>query len=179
MKFNFVGTNMQVSDDVKEYAQKRLSKLDKYFKEDLEVKAVFSYVKNLQTAEVTIFLPGTILRAEETNPDMFTAIDKVVDVLERQIRKHKTKLQKRYKNNETIRFDNFPTFEEAPKEDDNSQGKIVKRKRFPLSPMDEEEAILQMELLNHDFFVYLDMDYDQVQVVYKRHDGDYGVIQPE
>ena len=106
---------------------------------------------------------------------MYASIDKAVDVLERQVRKHKTKLQKRYKNTETIRFENVVPL--SVEEDDKP--KLVKTKKFNLKPMSSEEAILQMELLRHNFFIYLDGESDVVGVVYKRKDGDYGLIEPE
>ncbi len=177
MKLSYVGTNLQVSDDMKAYAEKRFGKLDKFLQDDVEMKVVFSHVRNLQTVEATILLPGTILRAEETSTDMFTSIDKVSNILERQLRKHKTKLQKRYRNNDTIRFDNFPPLEEAEAEE--AQGQVVKRKSFHLKPMSTDEAILQMELIGHTFFMYLDDPSNKVSVVYKRHDGNYGVIQSD
>ena len=152
--------------------EKKFSKLDKYFSEEAEARVVFSTVREQQTVEVTIFLPKTIIRAEETTDDMYSSMDNAVDALARQIRKHKTKLKRRYQNNETIRFDEI-----AEKEKEETENKIVKRKNFELSPMNEEEAILQMELLNHNFFVFLDADTETVSIVYKRKDGNYGKIE--
>ena len=103
---------------------------------------------------------------------MYSSMDNAVDALARQIRKHKTKLKRRYQNNETIRFDEI-----VEKEKEEAENKIVKRKNFELSPMNEEEAILQMELLNHNFFVFLDGDTEAVSIVYKRKDGNYGKIE--
>ncbi|NLY08340.1 MAG: ribosome-associated translation inhibitor RaiA [Tissierellia bacterium] len=176
MRLSYVGTNLQVSDEMKAYSEKKMGKLDKFFRDDLEGKIVFSHLRNLQTVEATINLPGTVLRAEETSTDMFTSIDKVVDVLERQIRKHKTKLQKKFRNNDTIRFDNFPMTDD---QQDEGQGRIVRRKTFSLKPMSPEEAILQMELVGHNFFVYLDDEAQKVSVAYKRNDGNYGIIEAQ
>ena len=153
-------------------AEKKFSKFDKYFSEEAEARVVFSTVREQQTVEVTIFLPKTIIRAEETTDDMYSSMDNAVDALARQIRKHKTKLKRRYQNNETIRFDEI-----VEKEKEETENKIVKRKNFELSPMNEEEAILQMELLNHNFFVFLDADTETVSIVYKRKDGNYGKIE--
>lgn len=173
MLLELVGKNIDLKDGLKNQAQKKFSKLDKYFAEEVQARAVFSKQKNGQKVEVTIFLPGTILRAEETSQDMFVSIDKTVDKLERQVRKYKTRLKKRYQNNETIRFDNFDK-EPAQKEEDKD---IKKRKTFTLRPMHEDEAILQMELLNHNFFIFKNAENDKIEVSYKRSDGDYGIIE--
>ena len=178
MKLIFVGKNMDVTQALKDITEKKFAKLDKFFQEDVVGNVTFSTTKNTQRIEVTINLPGTIIRAEESTDDMYASIDRVVDILERQIRKHRTKLQRRYKNsNETIRFENVTPLQDEPKEEDKP--KIVKRKRFILKPMMTEEAVLQMELLGHNFFVYLDGETDEYSVVYKRKDGNYGLIQPE
>lgn len=174
MLLNFVGKNIELTESLKNVAEKKFSKLDKYFSEEVEARVVFSTVREEQTVEVTIFLPKTIIRAEETTDDMYSSMDNAVDALARQIRKHKTKLKRRYQNNETIRFDELFD-KEPPKEE--AEHKIVKRKNFELNPMDEEEAILQMDLLNHNFFVFLDADTDGVSIVYKRKDGNYGKIE--
>ncbi|MHC5098480.1 ribosome hibernation promotion factor [Peptoniphilus genitalis] len=116
----------------------------------------------------------TQIRQEENTDDMYSSMDNAVDALASQLRKHKTRLKRRYQNNETIRFDELMD-KEAPK--DEPEHKIVKRKNFELNPMNEEEAILQMDLLNHNFFVFLDGDTDGVSIVYKRKDGNYGKIE--
>lgn len=175
MNMNYAGKNMEVTDALREVTEKKLSKLDKYFQKDIEGNVTFSTQKNRKIIEVTINLPGTIIRAEESSDDMYASIDKAVDVLERQIRKYKTKLQKRYQNGETIRFENVMPL---PAEKDEDKPKLVKRKKFGLKPMSYEEAILQMELLRHNFFVFMDADTDDVSVVYKRKDGNYGLIEP-
>ena len=174
MLLNFVGKNIELTESLKNVAEKKFSKLDKYFSEEAEARVVFSTVREQQTVEVTIFLPKTIIRAEETTDDMYSSMDNAVDALARQIRKHKTRLKRRYQNNETIRFDEIA---EKEKEKEETENKIVKRKNFELSPMNEEEAILQMELLNHNFFVFLDADTEAVSIVYKRKDGNYGKIE--
>ena len=176
MKMNYTGKNMDVTDALRDVTEKKLSKLDKYFQTDVTGNVTFGTEKNRKIIEVTINLPGTILRAEESSDDMYASIDRAVDVLERQVRKHKTKLQKRYKNSETIRFENVP----APtKEDEEDKPTLVKRKRFGLKPMSVDEAILQMELLRHNFFVFMDAESEEVSVVYKRKDGNYGLIEPD
>lgn len=174
MLLNFVGKNIELTESLKEIAEKKFSRLDKYFSEEVEARIVFSTIKDEQTVEATIFLPKTIIRAEETTDDMYSSMDNAVDALARQIRKHKTRLKRRYQNNETIRFDELMDKEAAK---DEPEHKIVKRKNFELNPMNEEEAILQMDLLNHNFFVFLDGDTDGVSIVYKRKDGNYGKIE--
>ena len=176
MRMNYTGKNVEVTEALRDVTEKKLTKLDKYFQKDIEGNVTFSTQKNRKIIEVTINLPGTIIRAEESSDDMYASIDKAVDVLERQVRKHKTRLQKRYKNTETIRFENVMPL---AVEEDSDKPKLVKTKKFTLKPMSSEEAILQMELLRHNFFVYLDGDSDEVGVVYKRKDGDYGLIEPE
>ncbi len=176
MIMNYAGKNMEVTNSLREVTDKKLSKLDKYFQKDIEGNVTFSTQKNRKIIEVTINLPGTIIRAEESSDDMYASIDKAIDVLERQIRKYKTRLQKRYQNGETIRFENVVPLS---REDESDKPKVVKRKTFPLKPMSSEEAILQMELLRHNFFVYMDADTEDISIVYKRKDGDYGLIEPE
>lgn len=172
MKLNLVGKNVELTDGIKEQANIKFAKLDKYFDEEVEARVVFSTQKINQTVEVTIRIPGTILRAEESTTDLYASMDKAVDSLARQIRKYKTRLKNRYQNAaQTIRFENI----EEEKEDE--VGKIVRRKKFDLVPMHEEEAILQMELLNHNFFVFLNADTEGIEVLYKRKDKNYGVIQ--
>lgn len=174
MKLKLVGKNIELTESLKQQAEKKFSKLDKYFNEDVEARIVFSTQKKTQKVEVTVYLPGTILRAEESTNDMYTSIDKAVDAIARQVRKYKTRLKNRYQNSsETIRFENIEETE-APKEE---VSKIIRRKSFDIVPMHEEEAILQMELLGHDFFIFLNAKTDGIEVLYKREDGNYGIIQ--
>ncbi|HHV38895.1 MAG TPA: ribosome-associated translation inhibitor RaiA [Tepidimicrobium sp.] len=175
MKLSFTGRNIEVTEALKNITTKKLGRLEKYFQKELEGSVNFSVEKNREIIEITINLPGTLLRAEESSDDMYASIDKAVDVLEGQIRKYKTKLQRRYQNGETIRFENIPSLEE--KDDDGPE--IVRIKRFDMKPMDEEEAILQMELLGHNFFLFMNAETDSLGVLYKRRDGNYGLIEPE
>ena len=171
MKLQFVGKNIEITDALKEITAKKFEKLDKFFSKDIEGKVTFSSVKNDKIFEATIYLPNsTILRAEESTSDMYTSIDIVLDNLERQIRKNKTKLQKKYQALETIRFEKIsePVEEEEPK--------IVRVKNFDVATMSEEEAILQIELLNHDFFIFKNAKDSKTNVLYKRKDGNYGLI---
>lgn len=172
MKLKLVGKNLELTQGIKDQAEAKFAKLDKYFDEEVEARVVFSTQKLTQTVEVTVYLQGTILRAEESTDDLYTSMDKAVDALARQIRKYKTKLKNRNQDNSaTIRFEN------VEEEKEEEVGKIVRRKRFDLRPMHEEEAILQMELLNHNFFVFLNAATDNVEVLYKRKDKNYGIIQ--
>lgn len=176
MKLNFTGKNIDITDALRDVTDKKLSKLDKYFQSDIEGNVTFSSEKNRKIIEVTINLPGTIIRVEEATDDMYKSIDRTVDILERQIRKYKTKLQKQYRNNDTIRFDNVAPL---PLEDNSDKEKIVRNKKFIVRPMSAEEAVLQMELLGHNFYVFLNADTDDMAVAYKRKDGNYGLIEPE
>ena len=174
MKYNIRGDKMVVTDAIRDYTEEKLGKLEKYFKDDDITANVLTRVRgNSQIVEVTIPTSKFVLRSEEENEDLFAAIDLVSDKLERQIRKNKTRLNRNVKEN-TKEFNFDYVLEDAEEE---SKEKIVKRKNIEMKPMDEEEAILEMELLGHSFFVYKDMDTNNVCVLYKRKDGDYGLIE--
>lgn len=174
MNITINGRNIEVTDALRNSVEEKLGKYQKYFKSDLEAQATMSVQKNRQIFELTIPLKNdVIIRVEEYSDDMYTAIDLAVNKLARQIEKHKTKLEKRYRGHETIRFEQIPTVDQG--EDDH---KVVKTKKFPIKPMDQEEAILQMEMLGHNFFVFRNRDTDEVNVVYQRKDGKYGLIEP-
>lgn len=175
MNIKVVGKNIEVTKGLREAIEKKLSKLDKYFNPNVKVIATLSVQKTRQILEVIIPFNGVILRAEEINNDMYVAIDLVLEKLERQIRKQKTKLQKR-KHSDALKFQFIPEYNS---EDDNLESKIVKTKKFAIKPMSNEEAVLQMELLGHNFFVFKNADTDEVNVLYKRKDGQYGLIEPE
>ena len=178
MNIQFVGKNVEITDALREVTEKKLSKLEKYFQEPIRGNVTFSTQKNNKTIEVTINLPGTIIRAEETSDDMYASIDKSVDILERQIRKYKTRLQKKFKEGQTIRFENVLPLKDNEAEDSDKPN-IVRRKRFQIKLMNYEEAVLQMELLGHNFFVFRSDETDEISVMYKRKNGDYGLIEPE
>ena len=174
MKYNIRGDKMVVTDAIRDYTEEKLGKLEKYFKDDEITANVLTRVRgNSQIVEVTIPTSKFVLRSEEENDDLYAAIDLVSDKLERQIRKNKTRLNRNVKD--TAREFNFDYVLEDTEEE--SKEKIVKRKNIEMKPMDEEEAILEMELLGHAFFVYKDMDTNNVCVLYKRKDGDYGLIE--
>jgi len=171
------GDKIKITKAMNEYINEKLEKLDKYLENSDTIRAnVIVKVKNHeQTVEITIPLKSFILRSEETQNDFYAAVDKTIDRLERQIRKNKTKLMSK-KLKPSYDF-NFATIEldDEPAED----RKILKRKTVEVKPMNEEEAILQMELLGHQFYMYRDADTDKAAVVYKRKDGNYGIIESE
>ena len=174
MKYNIRGDKMVVTEAIRDYAEEKLGKLEKYFKDDDITANVLTRVRgNSQIVEVTIPTSKFVLRSEEENDDLYAAIDLVSDKLERQIRKNKTRLNRNFKEN--VKEFNFDYVLEDTEEE--SKEKIVKRKNIEMKPMDEEEAILEMELLGHSFFVYKDMDTNNTCVLYKRKDGDYGLIE--
>ena len=170
------GDKLKITDSMKGYIEEKLDKLNKYLEDSENVRAtVIVKVKNHeQRVEITIPLKAFILRSEESKEDFYAAVDKTIDKLERQIRKNKTRIMA--KQGKTNRDFDLAAFKE---EDSNDDKKILKRKKVEVKPMNEEEAILQMELLGHQFYMYKDSDTDQINVVYKRTDGNYGVIESE
>ncbi len=176
MKTIISGRNMRVRDSIKEMVENRLSKFDKYFQDDIEAYVTFSHQRNDQIVEITIPLKhGVTFRTEERSLDMPLSIEMCIDKLEKQITKHKSRLETRYKGHDSIRFEAIPEVEE----EEDQTPKIVKNKRFFMKPMDPEEAAMQMELLGHNFFVFLNSDTEEMNVVYARKDGKFGLIEPE
>jgi len=167
------GDKIKITESMRNYIEQKLSKLEKYLGRADGVKATVKIrVKNEnQIIEVTVPTQKFTLRAEETHKDLYAATDLVLDKLERQIRKNKTRINNRYRKEQSV-----PDFIFDFEEPDENKDKIVKRKTIDSKPMDEEEAILQMELLNHDFFIFNNIDEDCVSVLYKRKDGQYGII---
>lgn len=175
MNYIIKGKQVTVTSAMQAQAEKKMRKFEKFFKPDAEATLTFKLEKGRNIFEAAIYSSGMIVRAEEQNSDMYTAIDLVVDKLERQIRKHKTKLGKKIRQ-EAMVPENF-TINERIEEDVDFE--IVRTKRFPLKPMSVDEAILQMDLLTHSFFVFINAESETVNVVYKRKDGRYGLIEPE
>ena len=176
MKYNIRGDKLEVTDAINSYVESKLDRLNKYFKEDDILANVLLRVRgNSQIIEVTIPTDKFILRSEEEDKDLYAAIDLVTDKLERQIRKNKTRLNKQNIDNKYKDF-NFE-YETTEEEETTEDEVIVKRKNIEMKPMDEEEAILEMNLLGHEFFVYKDMHTNKVCVLYKRKDGNYGLIE--
>ena len=174
MKYNIHGKKIEVTDSIKKYIEEKIGKIEKYLSnpEDITAKVVIRISGREQVVEVTIPIQKIVLRCEERHDDLYAAIDKVSDKLERQIRKNKTRMQRRVSKNETIGFDlNF----EGSK--DEEEQVIVKRKEIEMKPMSEEEAILQMNMIGHDFFVFRNVKTGEVDVLYARKDGNYGIIE--
>ena len=177
MQYIITGRNYEVTDRVREHIEKKFSKLENYFRNDTEVHVTLSQQKSEKKIEVTIPMKGTTIRAEETNNDLYTAIDLLQDVLERQLRRNRKKLIDRKQN--TTSFSQY-YMEDLEDEDGEEESiKIVKSKRFAIKPMDPEEACFQMDMSGHSFYVFYNADTDLVNVVYKRKDGNYGLIEPE
>ncbi len=182
MNYNIRGERMDVTEALRDYVEKKLSRLDKYFDTPpaSDVNVTLSVIKDLHSVEVTIPFPGMMLRAEERNGDMYASIDLVADKLERQIRKHKTKVNRKYRQEGSFKSLFKENFEAgaASYHDEEDEYELVRTKRFALKPMDIDEAILQMNMVGHNFFVFSNMDTEEVNVVYKRNDGKYGLIEP-
>ncbi|HHV59725.1 MAG TPA: ribosome-associated translation inhibitor RaiA [Clostridiaceae bacterium] len=178
MKINISGRNFEVTEALKERIEKKLGKLSKFFKPDADAQVRMSVQRNRHILEVTIYFNGAVLRAEESGDDMYACIDKVVDILERQLGKYKTRLAKSLHKN-AFKFENALKDEADKLQEEVTDFKIVKTKKFAIKPMAVEEAILQMNLLGHSFFVFSNAQTNEVNVVYKRKDGDYGLIEPE
>ncbi|MDR0854437.1 MAG: ribosome-associated translation inhibitor RaiA [Clostridiales Family XIII bacterium] len=176
MKIIITSKNLNTSDHLKDTIESKMQKLGKYFHDDIISNVTLSMEKDRQKIEATINANGTIFRAEEVTADIYTGVDKVVDKLQSQMSKYKSKLITKHKDRESIgiAFEDVPDFDDDPSDSDIE---IVKRKKFELLPMTAEEAVLQMELVGHTFFVYLDMDTDGVGVVYQRKDGKYGLLE--
>ena len=173
MKMNFVGRHMKVYEVVKDMAEKKLSKFKKFFPEDAEMDVIFSMPKNTEKVEVTIYSDGMTFRTEEISDTFANAIDHAIDSLERQIRKNKTRLHKK------IREEGFAIAEgDFPDVEEEDLTANIRVKTFSFKPSSVEEAILQMELLNHDFYVFKDAETLDTCVVYKRKAGGYGIIVP-
>ncbi|MBR5913242.1 MAG: ribosome-associated translation inhibitor RaiA [Selenomonadaceae bacterium] len=182
--FNIRGKNTEVTPALREYVEKRVGKVNRYFGNIDEIFVLLAIEKDRHIVEVTAEVPGgLILRGEESTGDMYTSIDLVVEKLERQIRKQKTRLEKRFRaggfKGELIEEQRLQNQAQAEIEEDSGEFPIVKTKRFFVKPMDVQEAILQMNLLNHNFFVFRDASTNDVCVVYKRKDGAYGLLESQ
>lgn len=183
LTFNIRGENIEVTPAIREYVETKIQKLERYFNNDLKATANVNlkvYNDRNTKVEVTIPMKNLTLRAEERNADMYAAVDLISAKLERQIRKHKTKVNRKFRDREgvglyfaNVQAENVATAV-ADSEDDFS---VVRTKQFSLKPMDQEEAILQMNLLGHDFYIYTDAESDETNIVYKRRDGKYGLIE--
>ncbi len=181
MKYNIRGENIEVTGAIWEYVEKKISKLERYFDTPptSDVHVNLSVYNDEQQIEVTIPMTNLLLRAEEQHVDMYAAIDLVVDKLERQIRKYKTKVNRKYRQEGSPKHIFAELEKEAIEEEqDSDEIDIVRTKRFNLKPMDSEEAVLQMDMLGHAFYVFTNALSGDTNVVYRRKDGRYGLIEP-
>ena len=177
LKFNIRGENVDLTDAIRSYVEKRISKLEKFLEDNVEATAHVNlkvYTNRTYKVEVTIPLPYLTLRAEETSNDMYASIDLVTDKLERQIRKYKTRINRESREKGLKNLEFVPGDDSDAKQDSL---KIVRTKQISLKPMDSEEAALQMDMLGHDFFIFQDADTNGTSVIYRRKDGQYGLIE--
>ncbi len=174
MRYIISGRNIDVTEGLKSAIYEKIGKLEKYFTQDTEVHVTLSVEKDRQKIEVTIPVKGNIIRSEQVSTDMYVSIDLVEEIIERQLKRYKTKL--------TQHNQNAASFTDLYKEEDFDEPdkiKIVRTKKFAMKPMDPEEACVQMELLGHNFYVFSNSETDEVNVVYKRKGNTYGLIEPE
>lgn len=177
MQINVRGKNIEVTPALQDYLSKRLGKLDKYFDSEMEAQVTLSVVKDDHIVEVTLSFNGLLLRGEEKTQDMYASIDLVVDKVERQMHKYKTRINRKLRQ-QGLKELNVKFIAKAPEIDKGEEPRVVRTKRFIMKPMPLEEAILQMNLLGHDFFVFTHAQTEEVNVIYKRKDGNYGLIEP-
>lgn len=176
MKFQFTEKKVSLPASVHAYAEKKVMKLERFFKDDAEALVAFSVEKDRNRVEITVHAANTYFRASEATSDMYASIDAAVATIERQIRKNKTRLARRLRQDAFTRSVEVTSF--APEAEEESTFEIVRTKQFPMKPMTREEAILQMNLLEHSFFAFRDEENEGAfAVVYKRNDGGYGLIE--
>ncbi len=178
MRISITGKNIEVSDYLRELVDKKVGKLERYFNKDTEVQVTMAVERNRHIVEVTIPYDGGIIRGEEVTGDMYASIDNVLDKLEKQIIRHRTKLEKGLKSG-AFKYDEplfGGSYDDVEEED---VPRIVRVKRFSIKPMSEEEAMLQLELVGHSFYVFENASTGDINVLYARKDGNYGLIEPE
>ncbi len=174
MRYTITGKNIEVTDGLRSAIYEKIGKLERYFSKDTDVTVTLSVEKGRQKIEVTIPVKGSIIRSEQTSTDMYVSIDLVEEVIERQLKKYKNKIIDKKQSNSA--FSDAYIQEEM---EDPEEVQIIRTKRFAMKPMDPEEACIQMELLGHAFYVFRSSETDEVNVVYKRKNGTYGLIEPE
>ena len=175
MKFIIVGRNIEVTPGLRAAVEEKIGKLDKYFNPDTEVHVTLSVEKERQKIEVTIPVKGSIIRSEQVSNDMYVSIDLVEEVIERQLKKYRTKLVTKQQNAAAVFKQDFLD----EKSEDDEEIKIIRTKKFDMKPMYPEDACVEMELLGHDFYVFINAETEDVNVVYKRKGNTYGLIEPE
>ena len=177
MKISITSRKVNLRDNFKERVEKKLSKFNRIFDEDAQANVTVTLEKNRQTVEITIRQNGMVYRAEQTAEEMNDALDAVIDVLGRQIRKNKCRLEKKMR---AAVLDDFLAQEELEEDDmEEKEYEVVRSKRFPVKPLDVEEAILQMNMVGHQFYMYRNAETGEINVVYRRKDGTYGLLEPE
>lgn len=174
MRITISGKNIDVTQGLKDSINEKIGKLEKYFTPETEAIVTLSVERNRQKIEVTVPVKGSVIRAEQVSDDMYVSIDLVQEIIERQMRRHKTRLVNRNRGG-----GNFQKAYIEMETDDSDEVQIVRSKKFAMKPMDPEEACIQMELLGHNFFVFRNAETDDVNVVYKRKGNTYGLIEPE
>ena len=181
MKFIISGKNIEVTPGLKDAIEHKLGKLERYFTPDTEIIVTLSVEKDRQKIEVTIPVKGDIIRSEQTSNDMYVSIDLVEEIIERQLRKYKNKLVARNQGHPTSYAPSGNSFRKEffDSEEETTEDDEVRIKKFGIKPMFPEDACVQMELLGHNFFVFSNAETDEVNVVYKRKDGSFGLIEPE
>ena len=175
MRFIISGKNIDVTSNLRNTIEQKLGKLERYFTPTTEIIVTLSVEKERQKIEVTIPVKGTIIRSEQVSDDMYISIDLVEEVIERQLLKYKNKIIDKHQEGSNLQ----PDFMDLSDTMDDDEIKIIRTKRFGMKPMFPEDACVQMELLGHNFFVFMSAETDEVNVVYKRKDGAYGLIEPE
>lgn len=181
-RYNVRGENIEVTEAIRDYVEKKVGKLERYFTDVPNATAHVNlkvYTEKTAKVEVTIPLPYLVLRAEETSPDLYASVDLVVDKLERQIRKFKTKINRKSRETAIPESDAAVLFNNEPTDEEESTLDIVRTKRVSLKPMDSEEAVLQMNMLGHNFFIFEDAETNGTSIVYRRKDGKYGLIETD
>ena len=175
MNIKYYGRFMDVTDSLRDYAEKKINKLDWFFGPDADAQVKFTLERGGKNiAEITITMRGMLFRAEETSTDMYASVDKAVDKLQGQIRRHRTKLDKKFRSPAPL-----PPVEAPEEEVAEEERRVVKVKRFQVKPMNVEDAIMQMEQLGHSFYLFDNAETGKVCVLYLRKDGDYGLLEPE
>lgn len=177
MKFIITGRNIEVTEGLRSAVEEKIGKLERYFTPDTEIHVTLSVEKDRQKIEVTIPVKGNIIRSEQTSTDMYVSIDLVEEIIERQLRRYKTRIVDKKQTGPGL-ADFSQAYLDADYEEEDGI-KIVRTKRFGVKPMDPEEACVQMELLGHSFYVFFNAETEEVNVVYKRKNNTYGLIEPE
>jgi len=178
MQITITGRNVEITPAIRKYAEEKLGKMQRYLDNITDAHIVLSLQKYLHIAEVTLRVEGLTIRAEERSPDMYSSLDLVVDKIEGQLRRYKEKIV----THGTRRYSRQTGSDRSVgsgEEEEGLEGKIIRTKRFPMKPQFTDEAIMQMEMLGHSFYVFRNADTEEINVIYRRRDGNYGIITPE